>query len=258
MSSTTAERLQLLQEHIRLSVLERKRSLAAGAEPSSRTAHEISRSLDTLNQGIAQLEDGVRRLERAQELPADAVQEQRDELAALRSKHDDLQAQFAAQSRMSNIESGDLLIDLAPHSRHSFDESAARDALMGSRESPDTLRRSNKTVRFRDSLVDTEEMENQQVLQLHERVMEEQDESLDRLSQSIHSQRELSIQIGDELDDHVRLLDGVDELVDRHQSRLEGAKKRLNHVARTARDHGSLMVIAILIIILVLLIIILK
>jgi syntaxin 8 len=175
--------------------------------------------------------------------PADAVREQRDELAALRSKHDDLQTQFTAQSPTSNIESDDLLIDLAPHSRHSFDESAARNALMGSRQSPDTLRRSNKTVRFRDSLVDTEEMENQQVLQLHERVMEEQDESLDRLSQSIHSQRELSIQIGDELDDHVRLLDGVDELVDRHQSRLEGAKKRLNHIARTAKDHGMLCIL---------------
>jgi syntaxin 8 len=68
MSSTTAERLQLLQEHIRLSILERKRALATGAEPSSRTAHEISRSLDTLNQGIAQLEDGIRRLELSQEL----------------------------------------------------------------------------------------------------------------------------------------------------------------------------------------------
>ena len=68
MSSTTAERLQLLQEHIRLSVLERKRALATGAEPSSRTTHEISRSLDTLNQGIAQLEDGIRRLEHTREL----------------------------------------------------------------------------------------------------------------------------------------------------------------------------------------------
>jgi hypothetical protein len=82
-------------------------------------------------------------------------------------------------------------------------------------------------------------MDNQQVLQLHQSVMEEQDESLDRLSASIRNQRELSIQIGDELDSHVRLLDDVDELVDRHQTRLDSAKRRLNSVARTAKDHGT-------------------
>jgi syntaxin 8 len=84
-------------------------------------------------------------------------------------------------------------------------------------------------------------MDNQQVLQLHQSVMEEQDESLDRLSASIRNQRELSIQIGDELDSHVRLLDDVDELVDRHQTRLDSAKRKLNHVARTAKDHGTLL-----------------
>lgn len=137
------------------------------------------------------------------------------------------------------MESGDLLIDLGPRSGNSFDESAAREALMGSRLSPGSLRKSNKTVRFRDSLVDTEEMESPQVLQLHQRVMDEQDESLDRLSTSIRTQRELSIQIGDELDDHVRLLDGVDELVDRHQTRLNRARRRLDRVAETAKEHGN-------------------
>lgn len=137
------------------------------------------------------------------------------------------------------MESGDLLIDLGPRSGNLLDESAAREALMGSRLSPGSLRKSNKTVRFRDSLVDPEEMESPQVLQLHQRVMDEQDESLDRLSTSIRTQRELSIQIGDELDDHVRLLDGVDELVDRHQTRLDRARRRLDRVAETAKENGN-------------------
>lgn len=110
---------------------------------------------------------------------------------------------------------------------------------MGSRNTPSTIRKSNKTVRFRDSLVDAEELDNQQVLQLHSRVIEEQDESLDRLSESIRTQRELSIQIGDELDTHVQLLDDVEDLVDRHQGRLNNAKRRLDHVAKSAKEHGK-------------------
>lgn len=68
--------------------------------------------------------------------------------------------------------------------------------------------------------------------------MNEQDESLDRLSASIRNQRELSMAIGDELEDHVRLLGDVEEQVDRHQGRLDSARRRLDGVARTAREHG--------------------
>lgn len=174
----------------------------------------------------------------------------------MRAEYDDLRSQFAAQS-LPTADAGDL-IDLGQRTVNMFDEAAARDALMGSRESPEAMRRSNKSVRFRDTLVDTEDIEHQQVLQLHERVIEEQDESLDRLSASIRNQRELSIQIGDELDSHVRLLDDVGELVDRHQTRLDGARERLDRFARTAKDHWSLFIIVILIIILVLLIAIFK
>jgi syntaxin 8 len=61
--SAAAERLHLLHEHIRLSLVERKRALASGAEPNSRTVHEISRSLDTLARGIEQLEREQRQLD---------------------------------------------------------------------------------------------------------------------------------------------------------------------------------------------------
>lgn len=117
-----------------------------------------------------------------------------------------------------------------------FDESAARDALMGNRYSPGSMR---KSVRFSENLVDAQELDNTQVLQLHRRIMDEQDESLDNLSERISRQRELSIQIGDELDSHVQLLDEVDELVDRHQTRLDGAGQRLKSVAKKAQEHGE-------------------
>lgn len=78
------------------------------------------------------------------------------------------------------------------------------------------------------------------------------------MGESISRQRELSIQIGDELDGHVQLLDDIDGHVDRHQSRLDQARKSLGKVARKANDNKQLTTIFVLIIILVLLIAILK
>lgn len=85
-----------------------------------------------------------------------------------------------------------------------------------------------------------------------------QDEQLDRLGESIGRQRELSMQIGDELDSQVAMLDEVDGLVDRHQTSLDRARKSLGNVARKAKGNMQVTTIIILIVILVLLIIILK
>lgn len=105
---------------------------------------------------------------------------------------------------------------------------------------------------------DQGQLDNQQIHEYHKNVIRDQDEQLDRLGDSIGRQRELSIQIGDELDDHVQMLDEVDHHVDRHQSTLDGARKRLGRIARKARDNSQLTIILVLICVLVLLIIILK
>lgn len=68
--------------------------------------------------------------------------------------------------------------------------------------------------------------------------MQDQDDSLDRLSDSIGRQRELSIQIGDELESQNGLLDDLDGIVDRSRSRLAGARKRLNRFSRKAKENG--------------------
>jgi hypothetical protein len=69
--------------------------------------------------------------------------------------------------------------------------------------------------------------------------MLDQDDSLDRLSESIGRQRELSIQIGDELDAHGELLEDVDGMVDRSRSRLDGARRRLDRFSKKAKDNGE-------------------
>ena len=66
----------------------------------------------------------------------------------------------------------------------------------------------------------------------------EQDAHLDRLSQSIGRQRDISLQINDELDVHTGLLEGLDHDLDRTDSRLTHARRRLDRVARGAKENG--------------------
>lgn len=101
-------------------------------------------------------------------------------------------------------------------------------------------------------------LDNQQIHDYHKNVIQEQDEQLDRLGASIGRQRELSIQIGDELDDHIQMLDDVEHHMDRYETTLDGARRRLGTIARKAKDNTQLTVILILICILVILIVILK
>jgi syntaxin 8 len=105
---------------------------------------------------------------------------------------------------------------------------------------------------------DQSHLDNQQIHEYHSQVLREQDDQLDTLSASIGRQRELSMQIGDELDGQVLLLDEVEEGVDRHDAQFRRARGRLDRFSRKARENWSLTIIVVLIIILVLLIIITK
>ncbi|EWC47963.1 hypothetical protein DRE_02845 [Drechslerella stenobrocha 248] len=298
--STNADRLVLLADHIKLSLLERSRALSLKLEPNTADAY-ITRSLETLRQGIAQLEQEQTRLEQQGELPSKALREREDVLVQLRSQYDNLTSQFGSTPGVAkntiDLSSISSKSALDPNSLPYTDEeppapaptrkhhaaarglasytdddpsSSPRDALMGTSDDDDdgagdvtssaaaAMRKSSKQVRFSDTLVDTDELSNQQMLTMHQRVMEEQDDTLDHLSRSISRQRELSIQIGDELDSQGDLLDDLDDGVERAQRRMTGARKRLDTFARKAKDNGSMITIAVLIVVLILLIAILK
>ncbi|KAI5806729.1 hypothetical protein DFH27DRAFT_356088 [Peziza echinospora] len=247
MASATADRLSFLAEHIESGLLERQRARASNVQPDAKNTAALKRSLNTLLQGIEQLEIEQGQLEEGGALSTRDLRESEDVLLGLRRKYDDLHSRLNDDENIPPASTLETTGSQAgPGSSTSrgpgygrrgevqFDEAEARDALMGSRDMPASMR---KSVRFSDN-VDTQELDNTQVLQLHRRIMEEQDDSLDRLSESISRQRELSIQIGDELDSHVQLLDEVDGLVDRHQTRLDGASKKLNTFAKKAAEHG--------------------
>ncbi|KAI0075615.1 hypothetical protein K474DRAFT_1685244 [Panus rudis PR-1116 ss-1] len=99
---------------------------------------------------------------------------------------------------------------------------------------------------------------SEHLLQTQRHIIDEQDVQLDRLSHSINRQRDLSLQIGEELDVHTGLLEELDTELDRTGGRLSGARRRLDRVAKGAKENGSTVMIALLILVLLILIIIFK
>jgi len=96
------------------------------------------------------------------------------------------------------------------------------------------------------------------MLQTQRHMMNEQDEELDRLSHSINRQRDISLQINDELDVHTGLLEELDTDLDHTAGRLGGATRTLDRFARGAKENGSTVTIALLIFVLLVLIVVFK
>ncbi|TQN69699.1 putative syntaxin-8B [Colletotrichum shisoi] len=275
--------LYLLADHIKLSLLERQRAQSLNLDADTQDGH-ISRSLDQFKDGLEFLDYEAKRLQAASD--ESAAQNITDSLPALQKQFSDLTSQFHGFSNPSTSSVTTSPND--PLLSPDFAAAQSTKPLKGSlRGLPGSA--PNKTVRFtdspggsrgaedleaaalfgegryRDDPVDTagyrdqaEGLDNQQLHAYHSQIMRDQDDHLDRLGESIGRQRELSMQIGDELDSHVAMLDEVDEVVDRHQGRLDRARRSLGKVARDAGESKQMIAIIVLIIILVLLIAILK
>ncbi|KAM0282831.1 hypothetical protein ACHAQH_002835 [Verticillium albo-atrum] len=276
--------LFLLADHIKLSLLERQRAKSLNLDDDSQEGH-ISRSLDQFRDGLEALqEEQKRQMESGDTTAAQTIT---DALPALQKQYSDLTSQFhgfptpATTSTLTHPNDPSL----SPDFEHAQSVTAPppRKATLRSPSSSSTI---PKTVRFTDSASspsaadpamtdqlfgpyrdepsETEHrdaarnLDNQQLHAYHSQVLRDQDDHLDRLGESIGRQRELSMQIGDELDSHVAMLDDVDAATDRHQGRLDRARRNLNKVAHTAGESKQMMTIIALIIILVLLIAVLK
>ncbi|GAP90151.1 putative SNARE domain-containing protein [Rosellinia necatrix] len=278
--------LFLLADHIKLSLLERQRAQSLELGGDSNDGH-ISRSLEQFKDGLTALENELKRLEEAGD--EDGALNITDSLPGLKKQYGDLTSQFHGFSSPSTTDTLTHPNDAAlsadfGHAQKPFASSSSL--------RPKNARAASKTVRFSDNPADggpgspdveaqqqrqlfgsryrdnpddtmgyrdeAGDMNNVQIHAYHQRVLEQQDEQLDRLGASIARQRELSMQIGSELDDHVAMLDDVDVAVDRHQGRLDRAKRQVNRISRAAGESKQMIAIIILIIVLVLLIAILK
>ncbi|CCG81242.1 putative SNARE complex subunit [Taphrina deformans PYCC 5710] len=232
-------KLRLLSEQLKISILERNRLLALDIKPTDEDEEELSSSLQTLSSGIKALAGN------GTAYRSDAFQ---DELSFLKQQYRELQGLYKEET--PEVEGQTIGIVQSNTTEPYRDEpDLDREALL-------PMERSRKSVRFTDTLVDAG-LRDRDLLQMQTQIMEEQDNSLEHLSSSIGRQRELSIQIGNELDEHGELLDDMSSRVDRSTSRLDQAKQRLTKFSRKAKGNSHLLTIFVLIIILVLLLAIL-
>ncbi|KAI3320583.1 v-SNARE [Xylariaceae sp. AK1471] len=272
--------LFLLADHVKLSLLERQRAQSLDISGDSNDGH-ISRSLDQFKDGLAALENELKRLEEAGD--EEGALTISDSLPGLKKQYDDLTSQFHGFSSPSTTDTLTHAND--PSLNADFEHASQKPSASNSSLRPKNARTASKTVRFSDSPSnanpdleaqlfgsryrdnpddtlgyrdETNDMNNVQIHEYHQQILNQQDEQLDRLGVSIARQRELSMQIGDELDDQVAMLDDVDVAVDRHQGRLDRAKRQINRITRAAGESKQMIAIIALIIFLVLLIAILK
>jgi len=268
MATTSPHRLSLLADDLGLSLLERQRihTLELGGGSTQQQDTQISRSLTELRDGIEELE------ERENDLAV--LQNWGEELEALRERYEGLDARFHADATATgNAEN-----------------------VEATRQRPVSQARRNKSVRFRDNPnsspnpeqgakavarattdrnalfatadqqqrytddptpPDQSHLDNQQLYASHNQTMEEQDEHLDTLGQSVRRQRMLGIAMGDELEEHNEMLVDVERGVDRHGTTLERARRRLGNVARQGKGgNWTWITIGVLVLLLVLLIVV--
>ncbi|KAL8902712.1 MAG: hypothetical protein Q9207_004444 [Kuettlingeria erythrocarpa] len=276
----SASQLYLLADHIKLSLLERQRAISLNLEPNSQDGH-ISRSLDSFREGIEALEQQQRQLVGSDPSTTTDLE---DQIQRLRTQYDDLTSQFRGFPAKSSSSAAQQPNDpsLSPAFARAKDPRPRIPSSSSFRRADGSSPNPSKSVRFTDSPripaqdddsanraalfpyrdepepPDSSQLDNQQIHDYHKNVLRDQDEQLDRLGDSIGRQRELSMQIGDELDEHVQMLDEVEGHADRNIGKLQGARKRLGGVARKAKDNKQLTIILVLILILIILILILK
>ncbi|KAK4165117.1 V-SNARE [Cladorrhinum sp. PSN259] len=270
--------LLLLADHIKLSLLERQRAKTLNLTSDSQDGH-ISRSLDQFQEGLDALEKEVKRQEEAGDQTKAATLS--STLTTLRKQQSDLLSQFqsssssnpASSSTITKPNDPSLAADFAhaqskpsnPLTKSVRFSSPDNDADLEAQRSnlfnqpyTDNPPQDDDTAGYRDQ---ASELTNTQIHVYHQRILDEQDAQLDTLSSSISRQRELSMQIGDELDEQVLMLDESERVADRQASALQRARRQVGRIA-SRQDGGEntrhMTIIVILIIILVLLIVIIK
>lgn len=269
--------LFLLADHIKLSLLERKRAQSLSLDAGSQDGH-ISRSLDQFREGLETLEKEQKRLEEAGD--EDKALDIEDSLHTLQQQLEDLTSQFHGFSSVAPSTPNDPslapdfeaanTVPAAKTKQVRFSDNPASGGSGRRRTDDDDLEAQRSGLlgqpyrddpesgpSFRDQ-VEEQGIDNVQVHAYHQRVMEDQDAQLDALGASISRQRELSMQIGDELDSQVAMLDESERVVDRHQGSLDRARRQVGKISRSAGESKQMLIIIALIVILVLLIAIFK
>ncbi|GAA5910042.1 syntaxin [Sporobolomyces salmoneus] len=258
----SASKLSHLSTTILTLVLELERSHQLSLPSSPSLIDKITKNLSSLSKGIDQLEEKaggredevLKGLKQQEEriiglVKGLGVHVQESQRRSGRGKTGKLvdTGEDDDEDEVDPFESGDDAVPLAdvrppPHVsiRMSSDDETNRD-LNTMEEDEEAMRRANS-----------------EVMQLQQRMMEDQDTQLDSLSSAISRQHALSLRVAEELELHSNLIDDTEAAVDRTDANLRRASGRLDQFAKKARNTGSTGLIIALIVILVVLIIVFK
>ncbi|KAM0926683.1 hypothetical protein ACQ4PT_003671 [Festuca glaucescens] len=82
-------------------------------------------------------------------------------------------------------------------------------------------------------------MEDREIIELQRDIMKQQDESLDRLEETVVSTKHIALAINEELDLHTRLIDDLDEGVEDTNYQLQRAQRKLKSLNTRMTKGGS-------------------
>jgi len=233
LTSVSTQTLSLLLERQRLHSL----PLVA---PSDTHLQQIVKNLTQLRTGVLELE--------ANEGRTEAV-------TLLKSQFERMRGMLGDEGNVESLEIQQTAPTPLPRASLSKDGTGAPlggSSLLGSSKD---FASSTSYTPYKD---EPEDPQPDNILQIQQQLLGEQDEHLDHLSRSINRQHHISLQINDELGVHTGLLEELDTEVDRTGSRLSSARRRLDKLAKGARENSSTVTIGLLILVLLILIIVFK
>ncbi|KAK7050443.1 t-SNARE coiled-coil-like proteiny domain-containing protein, partial [Favolaschia claudopus] len=218
LTSISTQTLSLLLERQRIQTLPSYTTDATPSQPSNLHLTQITQNLNALRSGILALE--------AKEGRSDAV-------SLLRNQHERMRSMLGA-GEDDGVET--LEPERPPTKAQLIPATPAEPVYTPYTDDPDAA--------------------PEDMLQTQRLLMDQQDSQLDMLSHSINRQRDISLQINDELEVHTGLLDELDTDLGHTDTLLSGARRRLDRVAKGAKNNGSAVIIGALILLLLILIIV--
>ncbi|EGV61590.1 hypothetical protein CANTEDRAFT_115052 [Yamadazyma tenuis ATCC 10573] len=101
-------------------------------------------------------------------------------------------------------------------------------------------------------------LNNQQMFAQHQQQLLTQDDDLDVLHESVKIQKSMGLNINQELDEHLIILNDLENGVDVAHRRVRNTNNRLNEFRSKVQENGSLVTIIVLTVILILLLVVLN
>ncbi|KAG7877389.1 hypothetical protein KL938_004145 [Ogataea parapolymorpha] len=108
------------------------------------------------------------------------------------------------------------------------------------------------------STIDPMRMSNKQIFMENQQEIINQDEIINSLSQSVNRQHEMSLQIGDEVGNHMVLLDDLESGISRANAKIIRGRTNIDRFRQKLKEHGDWFTIFVLVIIMFILLVVLK